>query len=61
LGSSGSVAGLQDNESLGSVKAGEFIYQLSNYQILEKDSTLWSWLEISINVARFIAMYRTVK
>jgi hypothetical protein len=50
------VAGLQSKESEGSVKAGEFLYELSDYQLLERDSALWSWLKIRIHTARFIVM-----
>lgn len=32
-----------DNEPYGSIKYGEFIYQLSYYQLLKKVITTWSW------------------
>jgi hypothetical protein len=33
-----------DHESSGSIKGGEFLDQLSDYQLFKKDSVPWSWL-----------------
>jgi hypothetical protein len=32
------------NEPSGSIKCGDFVYQLSDYQLLKKDSAPCSWL-----------------
>jgi hypothetical protein len=32
-----------DHEPSGSIKEGEFLDYLSDYQLLKKDSALWSW------------------
>jgi hypothetical protein len=34
----------EHNESSGSMKGGEFLDQLSEYQFLKKDSPLWSYV-----------------
>jgi hypothetical protein len=34
-----------ENEPSVSIKGGEFIDQLSNYQLFKKENALWSWLQ----------------